>query len=83
MAPTTAFKLGQMANPAEMYLTDMFTISINIAGNGGMSVPVGLGAQTSMPIGVQLVAPMFKDENMLRVGAALETAYGRAQPRVR
>lgn len=78
VAPTTAFKLGQMANPAEMYLTDMFTISINIAGNGGMSVPVGLGAQTGMPIGVQLVAPMFKDENMLRVGAALETAYGRA-----
>ena len=78
VAPTTAFKLGEMANPAEMYLTDMFTISINIAGNGGMSVPVGLGAQTGMPVGVQLVAPLFKDENMLRVGAALETVYGRA-----
>ncbi len=78
VAPSTAFKLGQMASPAEMYLTDMFTISINIAGNGGMSVPVGLGAQTGMPVGIQLVAPMFKDENMLRVGAALETVYGRA-----
>ncbi len=78
VAPTTAFKLGEMANPAEMYLTDMFTVSINIAGNGGMSVPVGLGAQTGMPVGVQLVAPLFEDENMLRVGAALETVYGRA-----
>ncbi|MDY3981906.1 MAG: Asp-tRNA(Asn)/Glu-tRNA(Gln) amidotransferase GatCAB subunit A, partial [Paraeggerthella sp.] len=54
------------------------TISINIAGNGGMSLPVGLGAETGLPVGVQLIAPPFKDENMLRVAAALETVYGPA-----
>ena len=56
----------------------MFTISINIAGNGGMSMPVGLGAQSGLPVGVQLIAPAFKDENMLRVAAALEREYGAA-----
>ena len=61
VAPTTAFKLGQMANPAEMYLTDMFTISINIAGNGGMSVPVGLGgADPACLSACSWVAPMFE-----------------------
>ena len=61
-----------------MYLSDMFTISINIAGNGGMNMPVGLGADSGLPVGVQLISPAFKDENMLRVAAALETVYGPA-----
>ena len=61
-----------------MYLSDMYTISINIAGNGGMSMPIGLGAETGMPVGTQLIAPPFKDENMLRVAAALESVYGAA-----
>lgn len=78
VAPRTSFKFGEIADPTEMYLSDMFTISINIAGNGGMSMPVGLGADTQMPVGVQLIAPQFKDENMLRVAAALETVYGPA-----
>lgn len=78
-APRTAFKFGEIADPAEMYLSDMFTISINIAGNGGMSMPVGVGAQTGLPIGVQLISPAFKDENMFRVAAELERIYGSAQ----
>ncbi len=78
-APRTAFKFGEIADPAEMYLSDMFTISINIAGNGGMSMPVGVGADTGLPIGVQLICPAFKDENMLRVAAELERIYGSAQ----
>lgn len=78
VAPRTAFKFGEISDPATMYLSDMFTISINIAGNGGMSFPVGLGAETGLPVGVQLVSPAFKDENMLRVAAALETVYGPA-----
>lgn len=72
VAPRTAFKFGEIADPTEMYLSDIFTISINIAGNGGMSLPVGLGADTNMPVGVQLISPAFKDANMLRVAAALE-----------
>ncbi|MEC4295457.1 Asp-tRNA(Asn)/Glu-tRNA(Gln) amidotransferase subunit GatA [Adlercreutzia shanghongiae] len=78
VAPRTAFKFGEIGDPTEMYLSDMFTISINIAGNGGMSVPVGLGADTNLPVGVQLIAPPFKDANMLRAAAALETVYGAA-----
>lgn len=77
-APATAFKFGEIADPATMYLSDVFTISINIAGNGGMSVPCGLGAQSGMPVGVQLIAPQFKDENMFRAAMALEAAYGKA-----
>ena len=78
VAPRTAFKLGEIQSPAEMYLTDMFTISINIAGNGGMSMPCGLGADSGMPVGVQVIAPAFKDENMLRAAAVLEQKYGTA-----
>lgn len=66
VAPTTAFKIGEICDPTEMYLADMFTISINIAGNGGLSFPVGLGADTGLPVGVQIIAPPFKDKNMFR-----------------
>ena len=76
VAPRTAFRIGEIAEPTEMYLSDMFTVSINIAGNGGMSMPVGLGEDSGLPVGVQLIAPAFKDENMLRVAAALESVYG-------
>ncbi len=79
VAPRTAFKMGEIADPSEMYLSDMFTISINIAGNGGMSMPVGLGSDTGLPVGVQLISPAFKDENMLKVAAALERQYGIAK----
>ncbi len=78
VSPRTAFKFGEMTDPTSMYLSDMFTISINIAGNGGMSMPVGLGADSGLPVGVQLISPAFKDENMLRVAAALEAVYGSA-----
>ncbi|MDD6730168.1 MAG: Asp-tRNA(Asn)/Glu-tRNA(Gln) amidotransferase subunit GatA [Eggerthellaceae bacterium] len=78
VAPQTAFAFGQISDPATMYATDLYTISINIAGNGGMSVPVGLGEDSHMPVGAQLIAPAFHDMNMLRVAAALETAYGTA-----
>ena len=77
-APATAFKFGEIADPATMYLSDVFTISINIAGNGGLSFPVGLGADTGLPVGVQLIAPPFRDANMFRAAAALETVYGPA-----
>jgi len=77
-SPRTAFKFGEISDPTSMYLSDMFTISINIAGNGGMSLPVGLGADTHLPVGVQLIGPQFKDENMFRAAAALEQVYGKA-----
>ena len=76
VAPRAAFKFGEIADPTEMYLSDMVTISINIAGNGGMSMPCGTGAQSGLPVGVQLISPAFKDQNMLRAAAALEAHYG-------
>lgn len=75
VSPRTAFKLGEINDPATMYLFDMFTVPINIAGNGGMSVPVGMGSETGMPLGAQLICPAFGDENMFRVAAELERCY--------
>lgn len=76
VTPRTAFQFGEVSDPTEMYLSDMFTISINIAGNGGMSVPVGLGAETGLPVGAQLICPAFRDVEMFRAAAALEAAFG-------
>ena len=78
VSPCPPWRFGEKSDPTSMYLADMFTVSINIAGNGGMSVPAGLGAVSGMPIGVQLIAPAFHDANMLRVAAALEAVYGPA-----
>ncbi|MCL2889099.1 MAG: Asp-tRNA(Asn)/Glu-tRNA(Gln) amidotransferase subunit GatA [Eggerthellaceae bacterium] len=75
VTPRSAFKFGEISDPMQMYLSDMFTVSINIAGNGGMSLPVGLGESSGLPVGVQLISPQFKDENMLQVAAALEKCY--------
>lgn len=74
-APRAAFKHGEIQDPTAMYLSDMFTISINIAGNSGISVPVGLGADSGLPVGVQLIGKHFDDANLLRVAAALESCY--------
>lgn len=78
ISPTTAFKIGEVTDPATMYLFDMFTVPINIAGNGGMSVPLGLGSDSHMPVGAQLICPAFGDQNMFRVAAELERMYGAA-----
>ena len=71
-SPRVAFKFGEISDPATMYLSDICTISINIAGNGGMNLPVAFGKDSGMPIGLQIVGPQFRDEIILRVGAALE-----------
>ncbi len=71
-SPRTAFKFGEVSDPASMYLSDIYTISINIAGNGGMNLPIAFGRDSGLPIGLQIVGPQFRDELILRVGAALE-----------
>jgi aspartyl-tRNA(Asn)/glutamyl-tRNA(Gln) amidotransferase subunit A len=75
VSPRTAFRFGEIADPTSMYLSDIFTIPINIAGNGGLSLPVGLGTTSGLPVGVQIVGPQFKDENIIQVAAALEATY--------
>ena len=65
VSPRTAFKFGEVSDPTTMYLSDIFTISINIAGNGGMNMPLGLGADSHLPVGCQLIAPPFRDRNKI------------------
>src|SRR6266849_841909 len=72
VAPTTAFKLGEkMSDPLQMYLSDIFTISVNLAGLPGLSLPCGYDAN-GMPIGLQLIGPPFGEETILRAGDAYE-----------
>lgn len=71
-SPRTAFKFGEMSDPTQMYLADLYTISINIAGNGGVSVPLGLGADSGLPVSAQLVGPAFKDRDLLTFARAVE-----------
>ena len=71
-APTTAWRFGEVSDPTQMYASDLFTISNNIAGNGGISVPVGSSAQAGMPLAAQLQGPAFADRKLLRVARAVE-----------
>jgi aspartyl-tRNA(Asn)/glutamyl-tRNA(Gln) amidotransferase subunit A len=73
--PTTAFKIGEKTNdPLAMYLNDIATIPVNLAGIGGMSLPAGLADEDGLPVGFQIMSPVMKDERMYSVGAALEAA---------
>ncbi len=74
-SPTTAFKIGEKANdPIAMYLNDIATIPVNLAGNGGMSIPCGLAPEDGLPVGFQIISPAMRDDLMYRVGGALEAA---------
>ena len=74
-APTTAFKIGEKTNdPLAMYLNDIATIPVNMAGIGGMSLPCGLAEEDNLPVGFQIMSPAIKDDRMYLVGGALEAA---------
>ena len=73
--PTTAFKIGEKSDdPIAMYLNDIATIPVNMAGIGGMSLPAGLAPEDGLPVGFQIMAPAMQDQRMYLVGAALEAA---------
>jgi aspartyl-tRNA(Asn)/glutamyl-tRNA(Gln) amidotransferase subunit A len=66
-APTPAFKIGEKAdNPLAMYLSDIYTISANLAGIAGISIPCGF-TKTGLPIGLQILAAPFEEEKLLRI----------------
>src|SRR6202022_2692418 len=71
-APTAAFKVGEKTeNPLAMYLSDIYTISCNLAGIAGISIPCGF-TKTNLPIGLQILAAPFEEEKLLRVARMYE-----------
>ena len=74
MAPTPAFRLGEKVDdPLTMYLSDIFTISTNLAGIPGLSLPCGFSSG-GLPIGLQLLGPPFGESQLLQVAYAFEQA---------
>jgi aspartyl-tRNA(Asn)/glutamyl-tRNA(Gln) amidotransferase subunit A len=73
-APTPAFRIGEVSDPYQMYLSDIFTVTANLVGIPAMSQPIG--RVDGLPVGGQLMAPHFAEPTMLRAAAALERALG-------
>jgi aspartyl-tRNA(Asn)/glutamyl-tRNA(Gln) amidotransferase subunit A len=74
VAPTTAFRIGEKTDdPLQMYLSDIFTLSTNLAGTCGLSLPCGFDS-AGLPIGLQVMGPAFGEEHVLRVAYAYEQA---------
>lgn len=75
-SPTAAFNIGEKAdNPLEMYLSDIYTITVNLAGVPGISIPCGL-TSAGLPIGIQLIGKHFDEKLLLRCAHNLEGAIG-------
>lgn len=78
--PTPAYRIGEKtSDPLQMYLGDIFTVTANLAGICGMSVPCGR-ASANRPVGLQILGPAFGEEAVLRVGHAYETAAKPEEP---
>jgi len=79
--PSAAFGIGEMgaADPIEMYLNDVFTVTVNMAGLPGISVPGGLSAE-GLPLGLQLIGRPFGEEALFSLGHVIEQAAGRFSP---
>jgi aspartyl-tRNA(Asn)/glutamyl-tRNA(Gln) amidotransferase subunit A len=76
VAPTTpsaAFKMGEREDPLSMYLNDVFTIPVNLAGLPGLSVPAGF-TKAGLPIGLQVIGKAFDEATVLRAARAYEAA---------
>ena len=80
-SPTVAFKLGEITDPYEMYLQDVFTIPADLAGNCGVSIPGGFS--NGLPVGLQLLGNFFAEDLILRVADAFEqvTDYHKQWPK--
>jgi aspartyl-tRNA(Asn)/glutamyl-tRNA(Gln) amidotransferase subunit A len=80
-APSSAFGIGEKggADPVEMYLNDVFTVTVNMAGLPGISVPGGLDKQ-ALPLGLQVIGRPFDEETLFAVGQVLEQAAGKFAP---
>jgi aspartyl-tRNA(Asn)/glutamyl-tRNA(Gln) amidotransferase subunit A len=79
--PSPAFGIGEKgaADPVEMYLNDVFTVTVNMAGLPGIAVPGGLSAD-GLPLGLQLIGRPFDEETLFSLGETIEQAAGRFSP---
>ena len=75
-APSAAFGIGENTDdPLAMYLNDVFTVTVNLAGLPGISVPAGLSSQ-GLPLGLQLIGRTFDEETLFKAAYAIEEAAG-------
>ncbi len=72
VAPNLPFHFGEKSDPLQMYLSDIFTIALNLAGNCGISIPGGVDAKSGLPVGIQLIAPSLAEEKLLGAAAVYE-----------
>jgi aspartyl-tRNA(Asn)/glutamyl-tRNA(Gln) amidotransferase subunit A len=79
--PSAAFAIGEKSadDPVEMYLNDVFTVTVNLAGLPGISVPAGLDSQ-GLPLGLQLIGRPFGEETLFSLAGMMEQAAGRFRP---
>jgi aspartyl-tRNA(Asn)/glutamyl-tRNA(Gln) amidotransferase subunit A len=79
--PSAAFGIGEKggADPVEMYLNDVFTVTVNMAGLPGIAVPAGLSAE-GLPLGLQLIGRPFDEETLFSLGDVIERSAGRFAP---
>jgi aspartyl-tRNA(Asn)/glutamyl-tRNA(Gln) amidotransferase subunit A len=85
VAPTAAYKLGEQINdPLKMYLGDIFTIPVNLAGNCAVNVPCGF-TQEKLPVGLQVIGPALREDLILKIGHAYEQAtdWHKQRPEIR
>ena len=84
VSPTPPWKLGEKINdPLKMYLSDIFTVTANLAGIPGISVPIGF--VDSLPVGMQILGPQFSEQNLFQIGNAFEqkTMFYKQKPLLR
>ena len=72
VTPTTAFRFGEKSDPLQMYLSDIFTIALNLSGNCGISIPSALEPGTGLPIGMQFIAPALAEGRLFEIGRIFE-----------
>ena len=81
--PTVAFPFGSKKDPLSMYLADIYTVAVNLAGLPALSMPAGAcddGGGKTLPVGLQVIAPWFQEDTLFSVSRAIERTIGYSYP---